>query len=102
MEDGDGPTAFLRLFHVIASEDVMGGNRDKPRSDADAEQEQEIPADRKFSLSQAIGRMAAGEEMKLASPVTASGRLRRPSRTSCSATCPTARWRMCWPAAAPC
>jgi len=42
----------------------------KPPSDADAELEREIRADRKFSLSEAIGRMAGPGMMKGVSPVT--------------------------------
>ena len=43
----------------------------QPPSDADAELEREIRADRKFSLSEAIGRMAGPGMMKGVSPVTA-------------------------------
>jgi hypothetical protein len=42
----------------------------KPPSDKDAELEREIRADRKFSLSEAIGRMAGPGMMKGVSPVT--------------------------------
>jgi hypothetical protein len=42
----------------------------KPPSDKDAELQREIRADRKFSLSEAIGRMAGGGMMKGVSPVT--------------------------------
>jgi hypothetical protein len=48
----------------------MSENRDTPPSNKDAELEREIRADRKFSLSEAIGRMAGGDLMKGASPVT--------------------------------
>jgi hypothetical protein len=48
----------------------MSENPDKPRSDADAELEREIRAERKFSLSEAIGRMAGPGMMKGVSPVT--------------------------------
>ena len=48
----------------------MGEIPDKPRSEADAELEREIRADRKFSLAEAIGRMAGPGMMKGVSPVT--------------------------------
>ncbi len=48
----------------------MSENRDKPPSDADAELEREIRAGRKFTLSEAIGRMAGPGMMKGISPVT--------------------------------
>jgi hypothetical protein len=47
----------------------MSENRDPP-TDKDAELEREIRADRKFSLSEAIGRMAGGGLMKGVSPIT--------------------------------
>jgi hypothetical protein len=47
----------------------MSENRDPP-TEKDAELEREIRADRKFSLSEAIGRMAGGGLMKGVSPVT--------------------------------
>ena len=47
----------------------MSENPDTPPSDKDAELEREILADRKFSLGEAIGRMAGGL-MKGVSPVT--------------------------------
>jgi len=49
----------------------MGDEKDKERSEADAELEREIRKDRKFSLSEAIGRLAGPGIMKGASPVTA-------------------------------
>ena len=48
----------------------MGDNPDKPRSEADAELEREIRADRKFSLAEAIGRLAGPGMMKGISPAT--------------------------------
>ncbi|MEO2092320.1 MAG: hypothetical protein ABGY75_22935 [Gemmataceae bacterium] len=48
----------------------MSEDPDKPRSEADAELERETRADRKFSLSEAIGRMAGPGMMKGVSPVT--------------------------------
>ena len=48
----------------------MGENPDKPRSEADAELEREIRADRKFTLAEAIGRLAGPGMMKGVSPVT--------------------------------
>lgn len=48
----------------------MNEDPDKPRSESDAELEREIRAGRKFSLSEAIGRMAGPGMMKGASPVT--------------------------------
>jgi hypothetical protein len=43
---------------------------EKPKSEKDAELEREIRADRKFSLGEAIGRMAGPGMMKGVSPVT--------------------------------
>lgn len=48
----------------------MSETPDKPRSEADAELEREIRADRKFTLGEAIGRMAGPGMMKGVSPVT--------------------------------
>ena len=48
----------------------MSDNKDKGRSEADAELEREIRKGRKFSLAEAIGRMAGPGAMKGASPVT--------------------------------
>jgi hypothetical protein len=53
----------------IPREVGMGESHDKPRSAADAELEREIRADRKFSMAEAIGRMAGGL-MKGASPIS--------------------------------
>jgi hypothetical protein len=47
----------------------MGDNDDKPRSEADAELEREIRKDRKFTLAEAIGRLAGPGAMKGESPV---------------------------------
>lgn len=49
----------------------MGETPDKPRSEADAQLEREIRAERKFTLAEAIGRLAGSGSMKGASPVTA-------------------------------
>lgn len=48
----------------------MSEKHDTPPSDKDAELEREIRADRKFSLSEAIGRLAGPGMMKGVSPVT--------------------------------
>jgi hypothetical protein len=48
----------------------MSENSDKQRSEADAELEREIRKGRKFTLSEAIGRMAGPGAMKGVSPVT--------------------------------
>src|SRR3954469_21325916 len=48
----------------------MSDEQSKRRSEADAELERQIRADRKFSLSEAIGRLAGPGAMKGASPVT--------------------------------
>jgi len=48
----------------------MSDEQEKPRSDADAELEREIRAQRKFTLSEAIGRLAGPGAMKGVSPVT--------------------------------
>jgi hypothetical protein len=47
----------------------MSDDHPKPRSDADVELERQIRAERKFSLSEAIGRIAGPGSMKGASPV---------------------------------
>lgn len=48
----------------------MSDNQEKERSDADAELQREILRDRKFSLAEAIGRMAGPGAMKGQSPIT--------------------------------
>lgn len=48
----------------------MSENRDTPPTDADAELERQVRAGRKFTLSEAIGRMAGGGLMKGVSPVS--------------------------------
>ena len=48
----------------------MGNEQEKQRSDTDAELEREIRKDRKFSLAEAIGRMAGPGAMKGTSPIT--------------------------------
>jgi len=48
----------------------MSDNKDKQRSEADAELEREIRKERKFSLAEAIGRMAGPGAMKGESPIT--------------------------------
>ena len=48
----------------------MSDKQDTPRSEADAELEREIPKDRKFTLAEAIGRLAGPGAMKGESPVT--------------------------------
>jgi hypothetical protein len=49
----------------------MSENRDAPsEKDKDAELQREVRADRKFSLSEAIGRMAGSGMMKGVSPIT--------------------------------
>jgi hypothetical protein len=47
----------------------MGDKDDKPCSEADAELEREIRKDRKFTLAEAIGRLAGPGAMKGESPV---------------------------------
>ena len=48
----------------------MSENRDATPAGEDADLEREVRADRKFSLSEALGRMAGGDLMKGGSPVT--------------------------------
>jgi hypothetical protein len=48
----------------------MSNNKDKQRSEADAELEREIRKERKFTLAEAIGRLAGPGAMKGESPVT--------------------------------
>src|SRR6516225_2880340 len=48
----------------------MSHNDDKQRSEADAELEREIRKGRKFTVAEAIGRMAGPGAMKGVSPVT--------------------------------
>src|SRR5262245_24984030 len=47
----------------------MGDSKDTPRSEADAELEREIRRERKFTLEEAIGRLAGPGAMKGESPV---------------------------------
>jgi hypothetical protein len=47
----------------------MSDNQDSPRSKADAELEREILKERKFTLAEAIGRLAGPGAMKGASPI---------------------------------
>jgi hypothetical protein len=49
--------------------EIRISNQDKPRSAADAELEREILRERKFTLAEAIGRLAGPGAMKGASPV---------------------------------
>ena len=48
----------------------MSKDREKPRTEAEAELEREIRRERKFSLAEAIGRLAGPGAMKGVSPVT--------------------------------
>jgi hypothetical protein len=48
----------------------MSDNKDQQRSEADAELEREIRKERKFTLAEAIGRLAGPGAMKGVSPVT--------------------------------
>ena len=48
----------------------MGDDHPKPSAEADAELEREIRAERKFTLAEAIGRLAGPGMMKGVSPVT--------------------------------
>src|SRR6516162_3464426 len=48
----------------------MSDNKDTQRSEEDAELEREIRKERKFTLAEAVGRMAGPGAMKGASPVT--------------------------------
>ena len=48
----------------------MNENKDKQRTEADAELEREIRAGRQFTLGEAIGRMAGPGAMKGVSPIT--------------------------------
>src|SRR6516165_9419656 len=48
----------------------MSDDQPKRRTEADAELEREIRAERKFTLAEAIGRMAGPGAMKGVSPVT--------------------------------
>src|SRR5262245_43860101 len=47
----------------------MSDNSNQPRSDADSQLEREIRAERKFTLEEAIGRLAGPGAMKGASPI---------------------------------
>lgn len=47
----------------------MSDDQDRPRSEADAELEREILKERKFTLAEAIGRLAGPGSMKGASPI---------------------------------
>jgi hypothetical protein len=48
----------------------MSDDQSKPRTEADSELERQIRAEREFTLSEAIGRLAGPGAMKGASPVT--------------------------------
>src|SRR5262249_55066433 len=68
-------TTLPGLYEGISRVNSHGGNQmsddEHPeRSDADAEMEREIRKERKFSLAEAIGRLAGPGEMKGESPVT--------------------------------
>src|SRR5262249_57509827 len=65
----DRSIGFQSHYHVIRGEDVMSETR-QPPSDKDAELEQEIRADRKFSLAEAIGRIAGPGMMEGGSPAS--------------------------------
>jgi hypothetical protein len=65
-----GRVGFFPSWNGIRSEDVMNEDPDTLPPDKDAELEREIRADRKFSLAEAIGRMAGPGLMKGASPVS--------------------------------
>ena len=54
----------------------MSDNQDTQRSEADAELEREIRKGRKFTLAEAIGRLAGPGAMKGESPVRACNRPR--------------------------
>jgi hypothetical protein len=55
---------------MAAEDSVMSENEDTNSADRDAEIERETRTNRKFSLSEAIGRIAGGDFMKGGSPVT--------------------------------
>jgi hypothetical protein len=55
---------------AISEAKTMSDHKDKQRSGADAELEREIRKGRKFTLSEAIGRLAGPGAMKGVSPVT--------------------------------
>jgi hypothetical protein len=55
---------------MAAEDSVMSENPDKNSADRDEEIERETRKNRKFSLSEAIGRLAGGDFMKGGTPVT--------------------------------
>jgi hypothetical protein len=57
-------------LETLSERKKMSDNKDKQRSEADAELEREIRKGRKFTLAEAIGRMAGPGAMKGVSPVT--------------------------------
>jgi hypothetical protein len=57
-------------MHMAAEDSVMSKNPDTNSADRNAEIEREARTNRKFSLSEAIGRLAGGDFMKGGSPVT--------------------------------
>src|SRR6476469_612637 len=59
-----------RPAHGVAAGAEMSNETPKPLSEADAELEREIRAERKFTLAEAIGRMAGPGAMKGVSPVS--------------------------------
>lgn len=66
---GGSDPAHLATGSAMA-QDPMDQKRDANRSEADAELEREVRQGRKFSLAEAIGRMAGPGAMKGVSPVT--------------------------------
>jgi hypothetical protein len=64
-----GPVPILRASRRLKAIN-MSEPSDKQRSEADAELEREIRKDRKFTMTEAIGRMAGPGAMKGVSPIT--------------------------------
>src|SRR4051812_40079242 len=60
---------MARVPAILESEIPMSDNQDTPRSEADAELERELRKGRKFTLAEAIGRLAGPGAMKGESPV---------------------------------
>jgi hypothetical protein len=69
VQTGLGEELSRKPSGTLGDGKLMGNKDDKPRSEADAELEREIRKDRKFTLAEAIGRLAGPGAMKGESPI---------------------------------
>src|SRR3954453_14225812 len=61
---------MMQWVDSLTNDANMSDNKDKQRTEADAELEREIRKGRKFTMAEALGRMAGPGAMKGVSPVT--------------------------------